>query len=120
MWASPNRYMDVMVNLMTVRFDRSSIVGRGIAEATAFGLDASEFRAYQHQLRRVVDPDQQNDEGRRGAIGRFEALLADVEPDEQLADLEQGRRDRGAEPDVAPSHIRVGQPFEHHGEQKRD
>jgi len=32
-----------------------------------------------------VDPDQQNDEGGRGAIGRFDALLADVKTDEQLA-----------------------------------
>src|SRR5258706_13354848 len=100
--------MDVIVNLMTVRFDRSSIVGRGIAEGTAFGVDASEFRAYQHQLRREVDPDQQNDEGSRGAIVRFEALLADEEPVHSLADLEQARRNAGAGPDVPQSKFASG------------
>ena len=32
----------------------------------------------------------------------FQALLADVESDEELADFEQGRGRDGAQPDIAP------------------
>src|SRR5258708_20733555 len=84
------------------------------------GVGAREFRAHEHELRRVVHPDQQNDEGGCRAIGRFEGLFADVEADEQLADLEERGRNCGAEPDIAPSDIGVWQPFEHHREQERD
>ena len=74
------------------------------------GVGAREFRAHQ-ELRRVVHPDQQNDERGRRAIGRFEGLFADVEADEHLADLEERGGNRGAGPDIAPSDIGVRQPF---------
>jgi hypothetical protein len=57
--------------------DRWRITGRGdISKRAALRIGAREFRAHQYQLRRVVDPDQQNDEGGRRAIRRFEALNA--------------------------------------------
>ena len=116
--AAPDGHMDVMVDARGV--DRPMIGSRRISKGAALGIDAREFRAHQYQLRGVVHPDQQNDEGGRGAIRRFEALFADVKADEQLADLEEGGRDGGAEPDVAPGDIGVRQPLEHHGEQERD
>ena len=79
-----------------------------------------ELRAEQHDLRRVVDPDQHHDDRRRRAVGRFQALLADVEADQELADLEQRGSAHAAQPDVAPFDSRVGQPLEHHDEQRAD
>ena len=71
------------------------IGSRSISKGAAFRIDAREFRAHQYELRRVVHPDQQNDEGDRRAKGRFEGLFADVEADEQLADLEESCCDGG-------------------------
>ena len=42
-----------------------------------------------HQTKFLRWRPQQNDEGGRRAIGRFESLFADVEADGQLADLEE-------------------------------
>jgi hypothetical protein len=57
-----------------------------------FAPRAASLRAEQHNLRLVVDPDQDDDDRRRGAVRRFKSLLADVEADQKLADLEQRRR----------------------------
>src|SRR5262249_56723922 len=71
--ASPGGDVDVMVNATTGRLDWPINGSRSSSERAALGIDAREFRAHQHQLRRVVYPDEQNDEGGRRAIGRFEA-----------------------------------------------
>ena len=56
-------------------------------------IDPGELRAQQEDLRRVVDPHQHHHQRARRAIARSDAALADVEPDEVLADREQQRRD---------------------------
>src|SRR3977135_796873 len=48
-----------------------------------------EFSAEQHELRRIVNPDQHDHDRCGGTIGRFEPLLADVESDQELAELEE-------------------------------
>jgi hypothetical protein len=57
-----------------------------------FCADMREFRPEQYNLRRVVDPDQDDYDRCGGAIRRFKSLLADVEADQELADLEKRRR----------------------------
>jgi hypothetical protein len=91
-----------------------------LARAVTVGVDAGEFSAHQDELGGVIDPDQHHDDRSRGPIGRFEALLADVEADEKFSHLEQRRSQDGAEPDVAPLHRGVGKPFEYHGEKQGD
>src|SRR5262245_34199080 len=49
--ASSDGDMDVMISRTAGRLDCSTIVGRCMCERTAFGMDAREFRAHEHQLR---------------------------------------------------------------------
>jgi hypothetical protein len=79
-----------------------------------------EFGAQQHDLRRVIDPDQQNNERGGRAIGRSQRELADINADQQFTELEQRGGDRGAEPDIAPFHRRVGHQFEHDRKHRGD
>ena len=72
-----------------------------------------ELGAQQHDLRRVIDPNQQNNERGRRAISRGKRELADINADQQLAELEQRGSDPGAEPNIAPFDVGVRQQFEH-------
>ena len=65
-------------------------------------VDPGELGAEQEDLRRVVDPHQQHDQRAGGAVARGDAALADVQADQRLADGEQQRGHRRADPDVAP------------------
>jgi hypothetical protein len=68
----------------------------------------------------MPQPATHDHDGSGGAVGRFERLLADIEADQELSDLEQGGRQQRTRPDVAPADLGIRQPFEHHGEQERD
>jgi len=46
--------------------------------------------------------------------GGFQSLLANVEADQEFSDLEQCSGDNAAKPDIAPTDLGVGEPFEHH------
>jgi hypothetical protein len=48
---SPDGDMDEMVNVRTLWLDRWTMAGRSMSKGTAYGVDAREFRAHQHQLR---------------------------------------------------------------------
>jgi hypothetical protein len=72
------------------------------------GVRLSDFRTEEQNLRRVIDPDEQHDDGRGGAIGLFETLRADVPSD-----------DKATQPYVPPFHMLIRQPVEEHGEKKR-
>jgi hypothetical protein len=51
-------------------------------------VGAGKFCAHQHDLRRVVHPDQNNDERSRRAKARFKTLFPYVEADQEFADFE--------------------------------
>lgn len=55
------------------------------------------FSAQEHDLRRVVDPDEDNDDGRRRTKSGFQTLFADVKSDGELTEFEQQCRESGAE-----------------------
>src|SRR5689334_300150 len=72
---------------------------RSLVPANGVPIDASacpplplahvrELRAEQHDLRAVIDPDQDHDDRGRGTVGGFQSLLADVEADRESADVE--------------------------------
>ena len=65
-------------------------------------IDPGELGAQQEDLRRAIDPHEQHDDGTRRAEARGDAALADIEPDQDLADLEQHGGHDGADPHVAP------------------
>ena len=55
-----------------------------------------EFGAEQDDLRGVVDPNEQDHDRCRSAVGRLEPLGADVPTDGELAEVEQQCGDHGA------------------------
>src|SRR5450631_4891941 len=57
--------------------------------AVALGEGVRELGAKEEDLGRVVDPDQEHDQGAGGAIGRGDIALADIERDQVLAAFEQ-------------------------------
>ena len=65
-------------------------------------VGARELRAEEEDLRRVVDPhDDDHQRPRRAERGR-DGAPADVDADQVLADPEEERGEGGADPDVAP------------------
>ncbi len=80
-------------------------VGRQIAHrAEDACVDPGEFGAHQEDLRRVVDPDEDDDERPRCAVARGDAAFADVQADQELADGEEHGGDERAEQHVVPAH----------------
>ena len=63
-----------------------------VLPVSLFGADMRELSTEQLNLRRVVDPYQNDDDRCRSAIGRFKPLLANVKANQELADLEQRSR----------------------------
>src|SRR5690242_7036276 len=72
--------------------------------------------AEQQDLRRVVDPNEDRHERARGMIGRGDTG-AEIKADRVLADGEEERRARSAEPHVPPFDARIGQNLEHEPEE---
>ena len=60
-----------------------------------------ELRAKQENLRRVVDPDQQDDQGSSSSETRRCTAVPEIEPDEQLPNREEQRRRDRTDPDIA-------------------
>lgn len=80
---------------------RARVRGFRSSRSTLGGIVLRDFSAEQHDLRRVVEPHQKNDDGGGRAGGRFQALPADVPADGNLADVEQDRGSDGSRKDIA-------------------
>ena len=76
---------------------------------TSTGISAGDLRAHQDDLRGVVDPDQYNDDGSRGSVGRFKPLFTDIETDGSLPEFEEERCEDRPKPDVGPCYRDVRQ-----------
>ena len=87
--------------------------------AERLGVDPGELGAEEEDLRRVVDPDEDDDQRAGGAEARGDAALADVQADQELADREQQRGDDRAEPDVVPLHVHARHELVDHREDER-
>ena len=83
-----------------------------------FCARVGKFRTEKDDLRRIIHPDQNDDDRCRRAVSRFKALVADVKPNQKLSELERYGRNRRPEPYVASPNIRIRQPLEHHCEQE--
>src|ERR1044072_8532406 len=70
--------------------------------AVMAGIDLGELRPQQENLRRIVDPEQQQDEAARRAIGRTHGAAPQIDADGGLPGEEQQRRAGRADPHVAP------------------
>ena len=68
-----------------------------------------ELRPEEKDLCRVVDPQQQRDNGSGGAKAGGHRAVAKVKANRILAEAEQCCRDKGASPYVSPSQRYVGQ-----------
>src|SRR6185295_7183547 len=79
-----------------------------VRRAGVGGIGVGEFGAEQNDLRRVVDPDQQDDNGGGRTVSRLEALRADVPADGELAEIEQNRGGYGSRKHIAPGDVSVG------------
>src|SRR5262249_31300623 len=71
-----------------------------------------EFGAEKKDLRRVVDPGQQDKERACGAICGCEAAPSEVQTNADLADCKPRRRCGRAEPNIFPCDVDVWQDFE--------
>src|SRR3954470_16241830 len=84
---APGAREHVLVLLREVR------VGRVAPRAVRHGVLAREFGTEEEDLRGVVHPHDRHHDGPGGPEGRGHRALAEVEPDEELADPEKHRRD---------------------------
>lgn len=57
--------------------------------ALIFGKGVSDLRANQYYLRRIVNPDQDDNNRRRSSVGGFQSLFADVKADGGLTEFEK-------------------------------
>ena len=76
-----------------------------------------EFGAQKKDLRRVVDPHQQDDERASRAKSGSDAAAADIQADEELAYREEKRGHCRADPDVVPGDLRARQELIDEGKQ---
>ena len=82
-------------------------------------MGPGEFGAEKNDLRRIVNPDEYDDERSRCAVGGFQALFADVKADQKLADLEKRCGEHAPRQNLLPFDLNIGEPFEHHREHER-
>jgi hypothetical protein len=80
------------------------------------GVNASELRAKEDYLRRIINPDEHDDQRTHRAINGRNTASADVGSDQKLSDVEKHRRDESAEPDIAPRNFHIRQEFENYRE----
>ena len=83
-----------------------------------FARGLGEFRAEEENLRRVVDPEQEQHQGAGRAVARLDVRVRQVQSDQVLADGEEERGDERAVPDVSPGNPRLGEILEQEGEQQ--
>src|SRR6185503_5223928 len=81
---------------------------------------AREFRAEEEDLRRVIHPKQQRDDGAGRAEARGHGAAPQVEPDDGFPEREEDGREGGADPDVAPRERCFGEHLVDHGEERCD
>src|SRR6202034_1258898 len=86
-----------------------SSIGSGIQRSQCRYVRAARVRecagklgTQEKNLRRIVHPHEQHDERAGGAVSAAERASAEIKSDQRFADREQKRRDRRADPDVAP------------------
>jgi len=60
-----------------------------LQRAIVLRVTVGDLRTHQDDLRRVVDPDQHDDDRSGGTIGRFQSLLTNVEANRRLPDLKE-------------------------------
>ncbi len=75
------------------------------------GVDGNEYGAAQEDVRRIIGP-QQNENQRAGsAVEPDKLALAELHDDHHAADHIQQGRDQGAHPHVCPGHLPLRHPF---------
>ena len=84
------------------------------------GVSAGEFRTKEKGLRGVVNPHEEDDKGACRAIGGGERAVGEIKTEAEFTDLKKQRRKEGAEPDVAPGDLDIGEGPKNHGKQEGD
>src|SRR5262245_37368169 len=80
-------------------------------------VDLRELGPEEEDLRRVVDPQENQHEGAGGAVDRGGPCMGEVEPDQTPAGGEQDRREDRPQPHVPPVHAHVGEYLVDEGEE---
>ena len=93
---------------------------RGDVLPILVGVLLRELRPEKHNHRRVVDPDQDKDDGARRTVSRAGVGGAQVPADEELANREEQRCDQGANQRVFPADVGVGQILHNQGKEQGD
>src|SRR3569832_2373853 len=74
----------------------------GAQAAEPQSILTGEFRAQEKNLRRIINPEQQRQDGACGAVTAGHAAVAQINANGMLAQSEQGSRSQRAYPYIAP------------------
>ena len=101
-----------------VRHDR--VFGGNDAGADRVGKDLGKLGPEQEDLRRVVYPDQEDNEGTRGPVGGAHITFSQIEPNGKFSDREQQRCQGRPHPHIAPCDMGIGEDLKDHREEASD
>jgi hypothetical protein len=74
-----------------------------LQRAIVLRVIVGDLRTHQDDLRRIIDPDQHDDDRGSGSGGRFQPLFADIEADGGFPGFKEQRSEKRAQPNVTPA-----------------
>src|SRR3954470_17750063 len=83
-------------------------------------VSVGEFSPEKENLGRVVNPDNNGNQGPRGAIRRPNACFSQIHAQKKLANGKKESSSNRTDANITPRHVRVGHVLEHESEQGRN